>query len=387
MTKASNLFAIAALALASCWAFTPGVASAQTQPAQPGQELHTAPARQGWFWYRDPKKEEKKEPPVVVAPPKVQVPTPQPAQPVVVITRKASEPKDEVDKEKLCSAKDTWTADCGFIEPGDDFEFQAKQRDILLQQMSLRPDNPDGVEAAQRYMKWVVGKASMAANMWYFNMVQKPDLDPTVKSPISEVGLALASRVTQASQSEYFRLIEEEGGKLFFFTRDDCAYCHTQAPYAQRVARSMNLQLINVPLDGVCLDGFVGDDCGNNIKPEQVAVLDVKVVPAIYLYVPSNTWIRLGTGVSSDTAIIANTVNFFSAYRAAMLAGLDNSKGARPSVTFDPAIRGQVSGATAADGATKGTEPDRQRMMELLGYKTKAPAGAPGGANITPGQR
>lgn len=386
MTKASTLFAAATLALAGGLALLPGAAHAQTQPAKPGQELHTAQARQGWFWYLDPKKEEKKEPEVIVIPPKVVTP-PAPTQPLVVAPRKQEEPKEEVDKEKLCSAKDTWTADCGFIDPGDDFDFQAKQRDILLQQMSLRPDNPDGVEAAQRYMKWVVGKASMAANMWYFNMVQKPDLDPTVKSPISEVGLALASRVTQASQSEYFRLIEEEGGKLFFFTRDDCAYCHTQAPYAQRVARAMNLQLINVPLDGICLEGFVGDDCGNNIKPEQVAVLDVKVVPAIYLFVPSNTWIRLGTGVSSDTSIIANTVNFFSAYRAAMLAGLDNSKGSRPSVTFDPAIRGQVSGAVAADGASKGTEPDRQRMMELLGYKTQAPAGASGGAATGAPQR
>lgn len=380
MTISTHRMNLAAMALMLALSCSIEIAFAQTEPAVPGQELHTAPARQGWFWYRDPKKDEKAKVPAPAATPKpTESVATQPAPPVVVIGRKA----DPVDKEKLCSSKETWAADCGFIDPGDDFEFQAKQRDILLQQMSLRPDNPDGVEAAQRYMKWVVGKASMAANMWYFNMVQKPDLDPTVKSPISEVGLALATRVTQAAQSEYFRLIQEEGGKLFFFSRDDCTYCHTQAPYVQRVARTMNLQLINVPLDGICLEGFEGDNCGDNIKPEQVAVLDVKIVPALYLFVPSNTWIRLGTGVSSDTSIIANTVNFFSAYRAAMLSGLDNSSGARPTVTFDPALRGQATGASNASGASNAAQPDQARIMELMGYKPSAPAGAPGG----PGKR
>lgn len=362
---------LAMMALACSAVLWSGVAVGQTQPAQPGEELHQVKARQGWFWYLDPKKEEKKEPEKVVPAPKVEVPVVvTPAQPLIVIGKSKPSPED---KEKLCKDKGTWQADCGFIDPGDDFEFQAKQRDILLQTMSLRPDNPDAVENAQRYMKWVVGKASMAANMWYFNMVQKPDLDPTVKNPISEVGIALATRVGQAAQGEYFRLIKDEGGVLFFFSRDDCTYCHTQAPYTQRVARTMGLQLINVPLDGKCLEGFEGDNCGDNIKPEQVAALDVKIVPSLFLFVPSATWIRLGTGVTTDTQILANTVNFFSAYRAAMLSGLDNSSGARPTVSFDPNIRGQITGAVAADGSSTPSEPDRARVLELMGYQPSAP--------------
>lgn len=355
------------LALACMGAFAlAGPASAQeTEQARPGTELHQDKARQGWFFYRDPKKDEKKSPPPPT-PPAPAASTPQVVTaPLVVVGRPAS----KEDKEKLCKQKDSWTQDCGFVDPGDDFEFQAKQRDILLQQMSLRPDVPEAVEAAQRYMKWVVGRASMAANMWYFNMTQKPELDPTVKNPISEVGIALATRVTQATQGEYFRLIQEEGGKLFFFSRDDCSYCHVQAPYTQRVARTMGLELINVPLDGKCLEGFSGETCADNIKPEQYTKLDVSIVPTLYLYVPSNTWLRLATGVSSDTTVLANTVNFFSAYRAAMLAGLDNGNGVRPSVSFDPAIRGQATGVAPADGSRNAAEPDRTKIMELLGYK------------------
>lgn len=338
------------------------VASSPTEQVTPGAELHQESARQGWFWYRDPKKEKPKEETVIVAPPKAPKEE-KPSAPVVVV------PKVKVDESKLCQSKDTWEAKCGFVDPGDDFEFQARQRDILLQQMSLRPDNPDAVEAAQRYMKWVVGKASQVANMWYFNQVQNPELDPTVKNPISQVGIALASRVTEATQAEYFRLIREEGGVLFYFTRNDCAYCHDQAPYTQRVARTMGLQLINVPLDGQCLEGFEGDNCADNIKPEQVSVLRVEVVPALFLHVPDNTWIRLGTGVVTDTTVLANTVNFFSAYRAAMLNGLDNSKGARPSVTFDPTLNSRPSGTAPADGSASPGQPDRAKIIEMLGYK------------------
>lgn len=349
-------------------ALQPLVATAQDAPAIPGQELHKAPAKQGWFWYRDPVEEKKKPPapPEVVAPKPV-VPPPVSA-PLVVVPKATKKELTPEEREKLCKVKDTWEKACGFIDPGDDFEFQAKQRDILLQMMSLTPDNPDAVEQAQRYMKWVVGKASMAANMWYFNMVQNPDLDPTVKNPISEVGLALATRVMQASQFEYFRLIKEEGGILFYFSRSDCSYCYDQSPYAIRVAQTMGLSIINVPLDGKCLPEFVGPACGDNVKPEQVAILDVKIVPALYLYVPSNTWIRLGTGVMTDQTILANTVNFFSAYRAAMLQGLDNSKGSRPSVTFDPQYNEKYTGVTPADGSKLPAGLDRQKMMELMGY-------------------
>lgn len=362
-----KLFIAATLACSCTFMFGVSAWAQQVAPATPGAELHKEPAKKGWFWYLDPKKEEpKKEEPPVQRPPVVIAPTVKPKAPLVVAPKAPVTPEE---KEKLCKEKDTWKADCGFIDPGDDFEFQAKQRDALLERMSISPENPDAVEAAQRYMKWVVGKASMAANMWYFNMVQNPDLDPRVANPISQVGIALATKVQEASRFEYFKLIKEEGGVLFFFSRHDCSYCHDQAPYSRRVAHTMGLQLINIPLDGKCLEGFEGDNCGDNIKPEQVAILDVKIVPAMYLYVPDSTWIRLGTGIVTDETILANTVNFFSAYRAAMLQGLDNSKGARPSVTFDPKHNVKSTGLAPANGGVTGNELDRKRMLELMGYE------------------
>lgn len=343
----------------------------ETAPARPGAALHTDTPRKGWFWYKDPVKKEAPKPKEILIVPTTPPEPKKPDQPVVSIHKPLPLPGEPVDRERLCGQKDTWVTSCGFVDPGDDFDFQAKQRDELLQLMSLRPDSPDAVEAAQRYMKWVVSKASQAANMWYFNMVQHPDLDPRVSNPISEVGLALASRVEQASSKEYFRLMKEEGGVLFYITRNDCAYCHDQVRSTRRVAHTMGLTLINVPIDGICLDGFEGETCGDNVPPEAIARLNVQIVPALYLYVPPATWIRLATGITDDSTILANTVNFFSAYRAAMISGLDNSRDTRPSVTFDPELRPRPTGVTAADGSAPAAAPDRAEMLELLGFKSK----------------
>lgn len=367
--------ALSCALLAAAMGTGAGAWAQDTRQAVPGADLHKEAPRKGWFWYQDPAESEKKPPAEVELP--AATPKPEkPTQPLVVITSskkeetKAPAVKLEDDPE-YCLTKEKWVAKCGFVDPGDNFEFQAHQRDILLQQMSLRPDSPEAVEAAQRYMKWIVGKASQAANMWYFNMIQKPDLDPTVKNPISEIGIALASKVKNATQLEYFRTIREEGGTLLYFSRADCSYCHDQAPSTRRVARTMGLQVINVPLDGKCIEGFEGNDCAPDIPLEKIAVLNVQTVPSLFLHIPANTWIRLGTGVVSDQKILANTVNFFSAYRAAMLAGIDNSSGARPSVTFNPDLNGDPTGTAPADGAKQKAAPDRAKLLELMGYTKK----------------
>lgn len=373
---------------------TTPAATVETAPATPGAELHQTPAKKGWFWYLDPKKKDEDDTPEPASEPVATPPAPA-SQPLVVVAASPASAASAVsvvipgdDSDHHCESQDTWEKKCGFVDPGDNFEFQAKERDILLQEMSLTPDHPEAVEAAQRYMKWVVGKATMAANMWYFNMVQHPDLDPTVKNPISQVGIALATRIDKASQIEYFNLIRDEGGVLFYFSRDDCAYCHEQAPFTQRVAKTMGLELINVPLDGKCLDGFSGETCGSNITNEQVGPLQVSIVPALYLYVPQNTWIRLATGLTSDTTILSNTVNFFSAYRAAMVHGLENGNGVRPSVTFDPKYNAKPTGVANADGSSAPEDLDRSKLLSMMGYgsgtsgaKAPAQAFAPGQVN------
>src|ERR1700680_3390704 len=195
----------------------PIFATAQTQErVEPSTSLQQN-AEKGWFFYEQaPKKEEP------VADSKPAAPTPPP-------------PKETKEADK-CKEPKTWTVDCGFTDPGKDMAFQEKQRDALLQNMSLSNNDTKAVEAFQYYMRWVMGRASEVANLWYYNTVQNPELDASVNQPISSFGLRLMTDVQNANAQEMYAALKKEDAILILFSRSDCEFCHSMAPTYQSVA-------------------------------------------------------------------------------------------------------------------------------------------------------
>lgn len=282
-------------------------------------------AEKGWFFYEKPPAKEAPTTP----PPAQQVATPSPEQP----------------KPDRCAKAATWDVNCGFVDPGRDFAFQEKQRDALMQNMVMSKNDPKAVEAFQYYMRWVMQRASEVANIWTYNMVQNPDLDPTVKAPVSTFGLRLMTEVEHGHQKEIFKALQNEEAQLVYFTRTDCQYCHSMAGPAQNVASRTGLPLWNASLDGSCLPGFAAH-CGTapmTLAPAQK--LQVTTVPTLFLYIKPNTWIRLATGVTDEASMTSRLTSFFAAYRNALLKGINNAQPGRASVDFS---------GTQADGNAKG---------------------------------
>jgi conjugal transfer pilus assembly protein TraF len=250
-------------------------------------------------------------------------------------------------KEDKCKKKETWTANCGFVNPGEDFEFQAKQRDALFERMTVAKNNPEAVEAVQYYMRWVLERTSEVTNLWWYNMTQNPDLDPTVSNPVSTFGLRLMSDVQKGHDKEIFGLIKEEGGMFVYFSRSDCNFCHQMTDTLRKLSERTGLPIRNASLDNKCMPGF---ESGCMTAPQSLApaqALQVTTVPTVFLYVKPNTWLRIGTGVVDVESMETRTVQFFSAYRNALLKGVENGQKGRASVDFS---------AGAANGATKGVE-------------------------------
>jgi len=290
-------------------------AQAPTGPVTPIADAQIT--EKGWWFYDDPVKEEEEE--YIYIPPKAE---PQ--------TAKQEEQQPEKDP---CQDVETWTVDCGFVDPGKSFEFQAKQRDELLESMVMSPNDYKTVEAFQYYMKWMFDQAVELGNTWYYNRMQNPELDPQAAQPISSFGLKLASQVKENRSAGIYKAIAEDGGMLIFFTRSDCSYCHSMKDTILGVARDTGIEVWNASLDEQCLDGF--ENC--MVAPEThmpASALQISVVPSLVLYVKPNTWIRLSNGVSDQQTIKSRMVNFFSAYRAALVKGADNGKGMRPAMDF-----------------------------------------------------
>ena len=307
-------------------------------------------ADKGWFFYDDPPK-------TVEAPLPASVPgTAQQAD--------AKQPEKPQDK---CAKPDTWTTDCGFVNPGKNFAFQEKQRDALMQNMVMSNNDPKAVEQVQYYMKWMMSRAVEVANLWQYNMAQNPDLDPNVKAPVSTLGLRLMTEVESNHQKDIFKAIKEEEGMLVYFSRTDCEYCHGMAGVVSQLAQKTNLPVWDASLDSACLAEFKANckTAPDTLTPAEM--LQVTTVPALFLYVQPNTWIRLSTGVTDEASIMSRLVDFFSAYRNAMLKGVRNGIDGRPSVDFtDINANGNTEGVTG-NKDKKVRAPTDADMAKLLG--------------------
>lgn len=322
-----------------------------------GQDLG-APQKpeRGWFFFEKDK-------------PKPEEPEFQPAPP------DGKQPPDQKKPpEDKCKKAQTWSPDCGFVDPGTDYDFQAKQRDALLVQMSMSKNDPKAVEQFQYYMRWVMGRASEVANLWMFNMVQNPELDPQAKQPISTFGIRMMSDVQNGQEKEIFKVIKEEGGMLVFFTKSDCHFCHAMAISMQRIARDTGIPVRNAALDATCLPAFKeGCLAGEAVQGPAIA-LQVTTVPSVFLYVAPNTWLRVATGIVSEDTIRSRIFSFFSAYRTAMLKGVNNAQKGRPSVDFSykDGVTGSAAGVDSksdGQGDTQVRTPSEDDVARMLGKK------------------
>lgn len=297
------------------------------------------PAERGWWWYERPAEPEAPE-------------APQPAP------KKAPPPAPEPKKEEKCTTPRTWSPECGFVDPKEDFEFQAQQRDALLKQMVTKENDPQAVEAFQRYIKWVMGRASQVANLWQYNMVQNPDLDPSVTEPISSFGLQLASKVKTANDKSMMSVIAEEG-ELVYFSRHECTYCHQMAPMVQELAKDNKLKISQVSFDKECLPGFTECVTGD-LAAQTGGILQVGVVPALFLHIKPQTWIRVATGVVDQKTMQDRILQFFTAYRHALLKGVKNGNNLR--ATQDGSYTWNPDGT--GDGVPLPSDADIQKMLK-----------------------
>ena len=305
----------------------------------------------GWFWYEtNPVPEKEPEPEF-----KSTLPTKLPPPP----------------KEEKCAKKETWSVDCGFVNPGEDFEFQSKQRDALMQRMSVAKNDLKAVEAFQYYMRYVIERTSEVTNNWWYNMAQNPDLDPAVSNPVSAFGIRLMTEVRQGKTKEVFGLIKAEGGFLVYFTRSDCVFCHQMSSSVLDLGKQTGLEVRNASLDSKCLPQFAKGCMTSPATDKPAQALQVATVPTVFLHIPPRTWIRVATGVVDTESMVARTSQFFAAYRSALLSGTENGTGGRPSVNFSGTeVSGASAGASGAATSQPITPPSTADIEKLL----KAPS-------------
>ena len=316
-----------------------------------GAQAHQSNPEKGWFFYQHG--------PLLPVPPKLIPPPP------VHLPTKPVAPK--------CSTMRTWTAMCGFVNPGTNFAFQAKERDALLERMSMSPNNRAAVQAAQYYMRWVTGRAIEAANIWQYNLVQNPSLDPTVRMPFSQLGLQLMTSVKSARSKSIYGVLKREKAFLVYFSRYNCQFCQAMDRILLYMREDHGITVWNTPIDGKCMPNFK-----HHCYPGRKAVLAaealrVRIVPTVFLYVPGSTtaqdlWMRVSTGFTDEKTLSGRIVSFFTAYRRALLEGVHNGIDGTPSVDFSSKPASGVAPGVPGPGHRAAALPTAAEVRGILAH-------------------
>ena len=94
------------------------------------------------------------------------------------------------------------------------------------------------------------------------------------------------------------------------------------------------------------------------------------MVPTVFLYVPKQTWLRVSTGVTDQQTMRTRVIQFFTAYRTALLNGVNNGEGTKASVDFSGNSPGGATEGVKADGS-KPQLPSESDIAALLGAPSR----------------
>lgn len=239
---------------------------------------------------------------------------------------------EEID----CTNPDQWKPRCGFIDPGNSFDFQSQQRDALLRQAVMNPSDTNKVEQWQRYQRWVTDQAIEMSQVWQWNLIQNQELNPAVATPIAAFGLRAAANLRKGQRASTLDSIKEQGGFLVWFTRSDCVFCHEMAEPLSLLQKRHNIDIYAASLDGECLEKFEGRCETGELVIEAARHLSVANVPDLWLHLPKDDlWFRVSSGMESTTLILSRIDLFFGAVTRAAEKGIKNASDPnRPAVDF-----------------------------------------------------
>jgi thiol-disulfide isomerase/thioredoxin len=169
-----------------------------------------------------------------------------------------------------------------------------------------------------------------ASYTWEYNLVQHPELDPRIRSPVSQFGNLMVINIEKDKEKDFFALLAKSS-ILVYFSRSDCIACEKEVPIIKALSQETQIPVWNASLDSAPLKGFDNVMVAPaTLKP--AALLSVEWVPALFLYLAplspggSEQWIRIGNGLTDLPTLKNRIINFVEAYRHALTQGVSRGR-------------------------------------------------------------
>lgn len=160
-------------------------------------------------------------------------------------------------------------------------EFKAIKKE-LQERLEVAYINPteENLKAYISYQNMVTKKAAIFTDTWKRTQWKNPDLDYSIKHPISKIGKATSQTLRNKSKEMNYVELKRKGYGIFFFYRSDCPYCHQMATPIKIFKNKTKLDVLPISIDGVLLnDKFPGSVVDNG----QAEELNVQISPSVFL--------------------------------------------------------------------------------------------------------
>jgi conjugal transfer pilus assembly protein TraF len=155
------------------------------------------------------------------------------------------------------------------------------------------------VKAYMEIQKLLLERSSRFAQRWLEVVYQTPQLDYTLKHPVSQVGRHVYADTQHKQMQRRIRQLAQTHG-LFFFFSSGCEYCKTFAPIVKRFAETYGWQVLAISMDGSRLPEFPQAQNDNGTA----RVLGVKALPTLLAVDPkSGQVVPLSHGLSTQDQI------------------------------------------------------------------------------------
>lgn len=127
----------------------------------------------------------------------------------------------------------------------------------------------------------VTQNAVKFGNVWQQVIWQSPELDLSLKHPVSQIGTEVYMDSQSSSEQESMKRISAQYG-LFFFFAGKCPYCHKFAPIVKDMQDKYGFSVVPVSLDGGVLPEYQRPVTNQG----QAQMLKVDRWPALFLVDP-----------------------------------------------------------------------------------------------------
>lgn len=198
---------------------------------------------EGWAWYEDLKKEEEKSEII-------------PVQPIpVAVVKQPLTPSDELSQVK-------------------------KEMENSLAEAVLRPTTESVGQYMEMQKKWV-DQSGVFAQAWARVLLEKPFLDETTRTPVSQYGIQVQKKIIQERKETVIKQLAKDHGLFFFYEgkkQTSAAFALVVKAFAQRY----QWEVFAVSLDKTKLEGFKNNQQDNGIS----RAFNVETAPSLYVVNP-----------------------------------------------------------------------------------------------------